>query len=516
MNLTGSPLRDDHSIVDLLSHSIANKKLFGSKPWQEDEESFMPIDINLAREIIINVSNQTFPLDAHGWIFILCTDGADEINNATFLLSSCISPKENAHGVGKYYGIVKHENKSMENLLKRHFSLISSKSKLNTKLESVFEIKPEMSLKFINSTSDANPSMSHVNNTSEAILYQKIAIGKNHVLCDQFWSQIQHLNMIKTDIINFKNSSMDGTFLEPPYNYGLADANFENLQGKITQILNDVNSIGEESEAVVDNSLEGVLKRARIRPLLEITDQLWDQLKHTSSYGDLKKIITYIFQVSSRSNIVNIPTNNNRLGELIRELCLQRLAIPYLVGTEPLELLLEIGIEKLMKDYEFILSASKICKLSEMTIGGKAPTKVDNCLSVRKSLAASVDLNQSDKVRKTLLKTNGCLDDNEDEQVGIRNSRFVEREIDASISKLAQIHLVIEHLLLIQNNINMDNDYTAIAKKLLEKPLLPFEDLQNQKYDMFEFPISDRKVTFNILLLHISSCILLLTGVSSR
>lgn len=457
----------------------------------------MPISIEKAREIISDLNCQSFPKDSQAsWIFVLCGDESESADNTTFLLATCLINQGNSCGFAKYNGIVKEENKSMEMLLKRHFSLIPFKTKLNTRIESTFEITPDISLKFVNNTSAPRPSLDHIDESSEVVLSQQVQLGKSHILCEDFWSEIQLLNSIKSDIINFKNNSIDGTFNDPSYNYG-GDLTFEMLQEKVNLILSEMNTIKEESDAIVDTGLEAVIKRARHRPLAEITDQLWHLLKFTSTYGDLKKVITFIFQISSRSNIVNIPTNNNRLGELIRELCLQRLAIPHLVGTEPLELLLEIGIEKIMKDFEFIFSESKICKVSDMIGGEKAnQPKGDKQLNVRKSLAAAaVDLNQSDKARKTLLKGGSSLDSNDDDD-GIKNSRFVEREVETKISQLAQVHLIVEHLLLIQNNLSMDNDYNAITKKLFEKPLLSFDDLQGQKFDHFQFAINDKKASF--------------------
>jgi hypothetical protein len=40
----------------------------------------------------------------------------------------------------------------------------------------------------------------------------------------------------------------------------------------------------------------------------------------------------------------------------------------------------------------------------------------------------------------------------------------------------------------------LENDYTAIAKKKLERPLMSFEELQKQKFDKFEIPILDKNV----------------------
>lgn len=69
-----------------------------------------------------------------------------------------------------------------------------------------------------------------------------------------------------------------------------------------------------------------------------------------------------------------MPTNQNHLAVLIREISQQRIAIPSLAATEPLELLLEIGLEKVAKDYEYIFSESKICGGNELNINDKSVT----------------------------------------------------------------------------------------------------------------------------------------------
>lgn len=489
MNLTGSPLKDDDEIDDLINNSIASKIHLNLK-WNDNEEMYTPIDINKAREILMNVQEQTFPVDSRGSIFILCND--QTVKNSTFLLSTRIEEGRNVRGIGCYHGVVKHENKSIDGLLNRHLSFISPSEKLNAQLESIFEITPNVNLKFVNTA--VNPAINHIDESSEVVLNQKVEIGRSHVLCEDFWSQIQLLNMIKQDIINFKNNSCDGTMSEPQYNYGSADLTFESLQEKVVGILSEVHAITEDTDGIVDTGLEAVIKRARQRQLNEVSEQLWDLLKFTNSYGDLKKIITFIFQTSSRSNIVNVPTSTcgNKFSELIRELSQQRLAIPHLVGTEPLELLLEIGIEKLMNDYEYILAESRICKLRDMNFGGgSSQSGSDKPLSVRKSLsAAAVDLNQSS--RKTLLKKAAGSFESEEEDHGMKNSRFNERDVELNISKLVNLHLAVEHLLLIQNNLTMENDYATISKRLFMKPLIPFEDLP--KFDKFEISINDKKV----------------------
>lgn len=487
----GSPLRDDNSINDLINTSIASK-ISTKNPWNDIEESFMPISINLAQDILNDVSlNPDFAKESRGWIFILCGSAEQQSSNNTFLLSLHITKNKFIRGLAKYHGVINNESRSIEKFLLNQNSMIS-RATPEIHIESIFELTPDISLKFANTMLPEKCSLSHINASSQVVLSQKVEIGKSHVLCEQLWNQIQLLYMIKNDIVSTKNNSCDGTILEPTYNYG--SMKYEDLQKKVNEILSDVVTLEENFEGLIDTSLEAVLKKVFSRRLVDITDQLWELIKYANSYNDLRKILTFILQISSRSSIVNIPMNNNRLAELIREISHQRLAIPHFSSTEPLELLLEIGIEKVTKDYEYIYSESKICLLSDINSSeSKNAPQADLKMNVRKSLAASaIEVNQMGN-RKTLLHGPGSMESNDDLD-GIRNSRFSERESEASISKLAQIHLAIEHILMMQNNLNLDNDYKQIAKKILESPINSFEDLQAQKFDKLQISINDSKV----------------------
>lgn len=61
-----------------------------------------------------------------------------------------------------------------------------------------------------------------------------------------------------------------------------------------------------------------------------------------------------------------MPSNQSRLAHLIRDVSDHRIAIPRLNDSEPLELLLEIGLEKVNKDYEYIFVESKVCSADEL------------------------------------------------------------------------------------------------------------------------------------------------------
>lgn len=66
-----------------------------------------------------------------------------------------------------------------------------------------------------------------------------------------------------------------------------------------------------------------------------------------------------------------MPSNQSRLAHLIRDVSDRRIAIPRLSGSEPLELLLEIGLEKVNKDYEFIFTESKLCTADDLRVDKK-------------------------------------------------------------------------------------------------------------------------------------------------
>lgn len=493
-NVTGSPLEDDKSIHEIMSKSLI--QIYSqSYPWEQIEESYTPIPINTARNILNDLIAQKFP-KAKGWIFFLCSDDRLPIEKSIFLLATHLMEGICSRGLANYHGVVSHEDKMMRNLMNRHKSIATGikNSTPEVQIENIFEMTPNITVKFIDATADEKSSLSSIDKFTEVILYLKVEIERGSEVCKELWEQISLLHLIHSDIVRYKSESGDGTIAEPTYTYG--SMSFERLQQRISNILSDAVTINENEMENIDTVLEAVIKRVTNRPLIEVTDQLWDLLKFASSYTDLKRIISFVFQISSRSSIVNIPMSNTRMAELIRELSNQRLAIPHLTSTEPLELLLEIGLEKIMKDYEYVFSESKICLLNEIKIGeGKSTTsKVDNRFSVRKSLAASADIHQNASNRKTLLHGVSGSPDSLNDFDGLRNSRFNEKESLSTISKLAQIHLAMEHLVLIQSHLNLNHDYASITRKMLENPTVNFEDLLKQKINKFEIPVVDKNV----------------------
>lgn len=136
--------------------------------------------------------------------------------------------------------------------------------------------------------------------------------------------------------------------------------------------------------------------------------------------------------------------NQNRLAELIREISQKRLAVPCLTGAEPLELLLEIGLEKANKDYEYIFTESKICSPKDLATAAqplvaKAPTSEAEAAVKRQTL---------------MLRNHNAIDEEATDSDGFQNSTFNRAKSEKEIDRLAHIHLLMEHLLLIQIHLN--------------------------------------------------------------
>lgn len=135
----------------------------------------------------------------------------------------------------------------------------------------------------------------------------------------------------------------------------------------------------------------------------------------------------------------------------------------------------------------------------------------DAILSVRKSLHNAAGFNQEipQIQRKTLLHGQQNHRDSIDNN-GFQNSNFKITEIEMRLAKLGQIQLMLEHLLLIQINLNVNsskNDHlgsgiflifffvlfsivcSSAAKDMLSKKPITFDTLEKLSFDKMEISI---------------------------
>ncbi|XP_076314787.1 zwilch kinetochore protein isoform X2 [Tachypleus tridentatus] len=92
------------------------------------------------------------------------------------------------------------------------------------------------------------------------------------------------------------------------------------------------------------------------RESLDFTDHLWTLLSGCSSFEELKMALLFIFkQLNSKEmRPLIFRKNTTTLGKYIRQIHHEDLETPSLEGVKPLEMLVEIGVEKLRRDYTSI------------------------------------------------------------------------------------------------------------------------------------------------------------------
>ncbi|XP_030564056.1 protein zwilch [Drosophila novamexicana] len=494
MDLTGSPLKDDCA-VDAIGDISLELQIVNRNPWRQDEEYHRGELVDKARAIICTESFQQG--DGMGSVWFLC-DGSDF--GQTLLLQYEFNKTHFSRGIVSYAGVMPSYMVTSQSLVRQHG--MAAGAQLETYIENCYQVNHHMTLCCSWSTPAPLPLLIDLSGCN-VLLNQSFRVGDCGPLTEDFMNQLRILAYIREDIVSYHKDEQAGVHRDPVYRCG-SGIDMDELRESINKTMTEVSGF---TDVFTDNhaeyDIEEVVQRAKQRKLTDLTDQLWELLKCCSSFKDLKIAFNMLFQCAVRCNIVNSPTNKNRLAEIISNLANSRLAMPCLSGAEPLELLLEIGLEKVYKDYEFIFTESKVCSTSllksssESTNASLNDGSATNDISkLRKSLHNAV---RSDTpgggMRKTLLhhsagiKQPGAKYQNGDVP-GFKNSNFDEQESMLKVSKLFQIHCTLEHLLMIHIHLNLPNVYADVCTQLLNKQPRLVESIDDNLSDVVDIQLS--------------------------
>ncbi|XP_067627644.1 protein zwilch isoform X2 [Eurosta solidaginis] len=497
MDLTGSPLKDD-CVVEAIEDLSLNFKLDVLNPWNLQEECHKGITVDKARAIICKEEFQNIDPDAKGSIWILC-NGSDV--DKTLLLQYEFAPGYFSRGIITYQGILPTSDLNVQTLMHQHMTFLNKTAQVESFIENTYQIKSHISVRCSWSSTAASPSLIDLT-SCDVTLRQTFRLSACNELTEDFMNQLRILTVIRNDIIAYKNLDSDDTEGRNEalvYRCGCG-IDIDELRESINKSVTEIAGFGEIDivDDGIKSDIESVVQRVKVRRLTDLTDKLWEILKRCSSYKDLKMAFTMLFKCAAHCNIVNTPTSKNRLAEIITEVANRRLAIPCLTGTEPLELLLEIGMEKLYKDYELIFDESKICSANDLKSNSIFDARQDDneaMPNVRKSLRNAM---RPDMVamRKTLLHNTakgGKKFQHEDVE-GFKNSNFDEVETANFLAKLLQVHCALEHLLMIHINLNLCNVYNEVCEQLLRKPLRYLDNIDESLVDDIEISLSAHDV----------------------
>lgn len=121
-------------------------------------------------------------------------------------------------------------------------------------------------------------------------------------------------------------------------------------------------------------------------------------------------------------------------------------------------------------------------------------------LNVRKSLKSDLvkkPPTSNVPARKTLMHTMNEQNGFKIENVGFQNSMFSLVNVEEHLARLGRLHLILEHLILIQSQLKLDQVYTTFLEDL-RKPLIPFHILKEMRVDTREIPVSNHKILARI------------------
>ena len=101
---------------------------------------------------------------------------------------------------------------------------------------------------------------------------------------------------------------------------------------------------------------------------LDFTDRLWNILCQCVSNRELVECLKHVFTVLSNCELNPMVhrQNNSTMAELVRDSYSGKLRTPNLAGVYPLQLLAEMGAEKLKRDYKFALLSRDLVSASSL------------------------------------------------------------------------------------------------------------------------------------------------------
>jgi len=186
--------------------------------------------------------------------------------------------------------------------------------------------------------------------------------------------------------------------------------------------------------------LRSYLKELSSRQNLDFSDQLWQLVISSNDYAQMTDCIHAV--------LVEIVENNykpqingidlTRLAKLVSELNTPKAMVPSLAGSFPLELVIDMGVEKLCRDYTYLLLSANLAEQHDM--------------------------------QQKLAK--------------VSTGEFSAEKYRAKLMTMARIHICLEFLLIAQNNldcfIDMSHSFFNYALKLYtsdESPVKSFADL---------------------------------------
>ncbi|KAK2580878.1 hypothetical protein KPH14_005950 [Odynerus spinipes] len=418
--VTGNPL--EYSFGD---DKFIDSTLIMERYWCQEEESYLPFN-RLEACTILNTCIEHLDNEFVIPIFILC-NGED--HNRTTILG-CIVQKnwlntiEVTNGETQMLDVVKNGcSKLLSDHLKLSFSQPCDVSISALSTYHLFGSRhetlrlPENEKPFFKGSVTLNISSDNIlfdpsTRSSNNNLILDIITGTNDSVLLSFWHQLLLLNqflMILDTYREMNSKSHDNSIsLQFPSDFVNPcakdhDKAMENIDLLLAsdysyRKLNDgkIQEIYSESDES-NMKLKQYVEDAIFRPNLDFTDYLWELLMCFPDYAQITNCMHKIFQevlTGEYQPQLNM-TNNTKLAKILPELPHQNTVSHLLVECLPLEILIDIGFEKLSRDYKYILMNADCVTFDDMKCKFVKPPEQFDSDYYRKQLINMVQIHIS-------------------------------------------------------------------------------------------------------------------------
>ncbi|XP_061929641.1 protein zwilch homolog isoform X2 [Apis cerana] len=447
--ITGSPLKYSFGEDDFENSTILIKQ-----NWYKEEEKYLPLNRTeacTALNACIEFINDSFFL-----IFALC----DEIETFEFL-------KESSSKIFQQHLEFSHAcEQDISVSVFNTFDLFGTKEKIINK---DYNIKSNFEGSLSIEVDTCSLSLYPLTRASKNNLIVQIVTNSNNSPLKELWKQLLLLNQylsILEDYTKNISSHYNSIPLKFPQNFVNpyneehdvvlnnlnlllnGDYSFRNSDNIKTHKINFLNEENLENEIRIYQCVENL----PLRHNLDFTDFLWELLIKNSNYFEIIKCIHIVLEeiiINDCLPQINF-TNSTKFSKIINNPQQQKIISHFLSGSLPLEYLIDMGFEKLYKDYIYILVNSRFNELHDIQ------QKLKNILC---------DEFTVDIYRKKLLY-------------------------------LVQIHICLEFMLLIQDNLECSSDDLRILFSYVynqyigeKSPLKSCDDLNQNKIYILHTPL---------------------------
>ncbi|XP_049788851.1 uncharacterized protein LOC126194685 isoform X2 [Schistocerca nitens] len=168
-------------------------------------------------------------------------------------------------------------------------------------------------------------------------------------------------------------------------------------RGNVIDRLNDFEFVNTPSRGSAPTNVSDAVTDNSSVPL-DGTDKLWLILSDCSNQIELKQCFSIFFGcvLSKKINPYVRPTNSTTAARIIKELISgERETVPELLGNECVEIIIEMGLEKLVNEYLHIFLSTNLLTPKQMKQGlifsGRI-SDVDNCMTWLAKRHAALEL----------------------------------------------------------------------------------------------------------------------------